>query len=146
MDKVKLMIPPELLRYDQWVKEPKSSEDQAWQAEDQWGKYKRKERDWFCLTPDLGIVVAITVLNEVVHQRWGLGKFPPRMGAIKMTKTLGIVIVNRGCIAVPESEDWTPFISFQKIIDVFCQAKEHQYQAEGSEFQGEICKDLFGED
>ena len=142
---VKLMMPPELLRHDQWVQRPAGKNDHSWRDQRTWGKYQRNERDWFCLTPDLGIVVAITVIDDIPHQRWGLAKFPDGMKGIKLTKTLGIIIVSEACVVVPESEHWAPFISFQEIIDAFANSKAPRRRVAGNKLQEEIEGDLFGE-
>ena len=139
---VKLLLPPELLRHDHWVEQPKSEVDDFHTDKTKWGKYQEGERDWFVVTPDIGIVVALTVVDGRPHQRWGLGKFPEGVCLIKMTRTLGMLISSSICIHVPQSEHWQPFVSFQNVIDALASNRDMWREAKGGEVMEEVKDDL----
>ena len=138
-------LPLELIKHDQWVQRPTKQNDQSVWDKSNWGKYQSGEREWFVLTPNLELVVAViyNVDGSPPIYRWGYGKFHNNVKLIKLSKTLGMIITCETCVPVLKHDNWEPFVSFQTILDIFCKNEEgHRRVESGETLIEEISQDV----
>lgn len=112
------MPPDELLRHPHWVSDPHKFYGGCVPEPHRWGNYLRGVREYFVITPDLGMVLIIKQNKGepgTFYYHWGHGRLPNGVCMIKASETMGVVLTSLVAMYAPpffgrKFEDFQPFI------------------------------------
>lgn len=115
------MPPEDLLRHRHWISDPRKFYGGGIPDSRCWGDYLRNVREFFVITPDLGMVLIIKQNKgepENFYYNWGYGQLPKGACFIKASETLGLVLTSFVAMFAPPFFD-QKFENFQPFIDQF---------------------------
>ena len=116
--------PPDiLLRHRHWISDPHRFYGGGIPDTHCWGDYLRDVREYFVITPDLGMVLIIRQNKgepDRFYYHWGYGRLPNNLCMFKASETLGLVITSMVAMYAPpffgrDFDDFQPYIDKLKI-------------------------------
>ena len=115
-------MPPDiLLRHRHWISDPRKFYGGGIPDSHCWGDYLRNVREYFVITPDLGMVLVIKQNKgepDNFYYYWGYGRLPNNLCLFKASESLGIVITSMVAMYAPPFFG-RDFDNLQPYIDQF---------------------------
>lgn len=117
------MPPEQLSRHSHWISNPRKFYGGSIPDPEYWGNYLRGVREYFVITPELGMVLIINQKKgqpDVFHYSWGYGRLPEGACMIKASETFGLILTSLVAMYAPpffesEFEDFQPLIDTLKV-------------------------------